>query len=55
MEHSLIIHILLLFSLQTLEKQNRQSVREKLTDEDKKIKVVTKKDNASHGLKYINP
>jgi hypothetical protein len=26
-----------------------------LTDKDKKKKVVTKKDNASHGLKYINP
>jgi hypothetical protein len=38
-----------------LKSKTDNQVREKLTDKEKKKKVVTKKDNASDGLKYINP
>ena len=38
-----------------LESKRDDQGREKLTDKDKKKKVANKKDNASRGLKYINP
>jgi len=38
-----------------LESKRDDQVREKLTDKDKKKKVSNKRDNASRGLKYINP
>jgi hypothetical protein len=38
-----------------LESKRDDQVREKLSDKDKKKKVANKKDNASRGLKYINP
>ena len=38
-----------------LESKIDNQVREKLSDKDKKKKVANKKDNASRGLKYINP
>ena len=38
-----------------LESKRDDQVREKLKDKDKKKKVANKKDNASRGLKYINP
>ena len=38
-----------------MESKRDDRIREKLTDKDKKKKVANKKDNASSGLKYINP
>ena len=38
-----------------LESKRDDQVREKLTNKDKKKKVSNKRDNASRGLKYINP
>ena len=38
-----------------LESKRDDQSREKLTDKDKKKKVSNKRDNASRGLKYINP
>ncbi len=38
-----------------LDSKRDDQVREKLTDKDKKKKIANKKDNASRGLKYINP
>ena len=45
MEHSLIVHVLLLLSLQTLTTKVKRDdqVREKLTDKNKKKKVAIKK------------
>jgi hypothetical protein len=42
-------------SANTNFESKKDEVREKLTDKDKKKKVSNKRDNASRGLKYINP